>query len=123
DDGNNINTDSCRNDCTLPACGDGITDPPNETCDPPGSPAGAQGNPCRANCTVCGDGVQQSGEECDDGNATDSDGCHNDCTLPSCGDGNVIPPETCDPPGVPAGAHGNPCRLNCTVCGDGVMNG
>jgi cysteine-rich repeat protein len=123
DDGNTNNFDDCRNDCTLPTCGDGITDPPNETCDPPGSPAGAQGNPCRNDCTVCGDGVPQLGEECDDGNAIDTDGCHNDCTLPSCGDGNVVPPETCDPPGSPAGVHGNPCRANCTVCGDGIPQG
>src|SRR6185295_12236503 len=49
------------------------------------------------------------GEDCDDGNTVDTDGCHNDCTLPQCGDGIVDPNETCDPPGSPAGAHGIPC--------------
>ena len=29
----------------------------------------------------CGNGVQESGEQCDDGNDVDTDRCHNDCTL------------------------------------------
>jgi len=29
---------------------------------------------------VCGNGVQESGEACDDGNTVDDDACHNDCT-------------------------------------------
>jgi cysteine-rich repeat protein len=41
---------------------------------------------CDANCTfrLCGDGFvnPQGGEECDDGNADDTDACRNDCTLP-----------------------------------------
>ena len=39
----------------------------------------------------CGDGVVQAGEECDDGNDLDSDGC-SDCTLAACGDGIVNVP-------------------------------
>ena len=31
---------------------------------------------------VCGNGVQETGEACDDGNADDNDACRNDCTLP-----------------------------------------
>ncbi len=38
-----------------------------------------------------------------------------------CGDGTVEAPETCDPPGIPAGAP-NECRFNCTFCGDGTLN-
>ncbi len=30
---------------------------------------------------VCGDGVAQAEEQCDDGNQVDDDACHNDCTL------------------------------------------
>jgi cysteine-rich repeat protein len=36
---------------------------------------------------VCGDGVVQSGEPCDDGNQVDFDACSNACVLPTCDDG------------------------------------
>jgi cysteine-rich repeat protein len=39
--------------------------------------------------------VQEEGEECDDGNNTDADGCEADCTLPACGNGIVDPGEVC----------------------------
>ena len=29
---------------------------------------------------VCGNGIKESGEQCDDGNTIDTDRCHNDCT-------------------------------------------
>ncbi|MGH9870017.1 MAG: DUF4215 domain-containing protein [Candidatus Polarisedimenticolia bacterium] len=32
-------------------------------------------------CFVCGDGVVQPGEECDDGNDNNVDGCDNQCLL------------------------------------------
>ena len=33
---------------------------------------------------VCGNGMQEPGEECDDGNTFDGDGCKSDCTKVSC---------------------------------------
>ncbi len=33
---------------------------------------------------VCGNGVQELGEACDDGNLLEGDGCDNDCTIGSC---------------------------------------
>lgn len=36
---------------------------------------------------ICGDGTIDPGEECDDGNISDGDGCQSMCVLPSCGDG------------------------------------
>ncbi len=38
---------------------------------------------------VCGDGVLDPGEECDDGNLINNDFCSNNCTLNVCGNGRV----------------------------------
>jgi cysteine-rich repeat protein len=46
--------------------------------------------------TVCGNGEQEAGEACDDGNRTNGDGCNSDCTEPRCGDGRVDFDEACD---------------------------
>lgn len=43
----------------------------------------------------CGNGKEEAGEECDDGNMVDADGCEADCTLPKCGNGIVDPGELC----------------------------
>jgi cysteine-rich repeat protein len=65
--------DACRTDCTLPSCGDGITDPGRgEDCEPPNVLS------CDANCqeiSICGDGLTTGDEECDDSNVTSNDGC------------------------------------------------
>ncbi len=129
DDGNDVDGDSCRNDCTVPeppTCGNDTLDG-GETCDPPGSDPGAPGGSlCRVNCTYCGDATAQAGEDCDDGNTNDDDACANDCTLnqpPTCGNGSMDPGETCDPPGTdPLPVGGNLCRTSCTYCGDGAVN-
>jgi cysteine-rich repeat protein len=131
DDGNDIDVDICTNACTFnqpPGCGNGVIDMAGETCEPPGSdPPPPGGNLCRINCTYCGDGVPNSGEECDDGNTDDLDACRNDCTStpPSlCGNLTLNPGETCDPPGSdPPPPGGNLCRVDCTYCGDGIPNG
>jgi cysteine-rich repeat protein len=105
-------------------CGDGIVgNTPGETYDPPGSPAGGNGQFCRADCTVCGDAIMQGNEQCDDDNGVNTDGCRNNCTPPFCGDGILDADETCDPPGPPAGASGNICRHDYTVCGDSEHHG
>lgn len=44
----------------------------------------------------CGDGTQDMGETCDDGNDDPRDGCTNECTLPACGDGVIQGDEACD---------------------------
>jgi cysteine-rich repeat protein len=46
---------------------------------------------------VCGNGVAQPGEACDDGNTVNDDCCHNDCTAASPGTGCAPPaPGVCD---------------------------
>ncbi len=48
---------------------------------------------------VCGDGIQQAGEQCDDGDLnsdTEPDSCRTDCTDPGCGDGVRDSGEECD---------------------------
>jgi hypothetical protein len=83
-----------------PVCGDNVIVPP-ETCDPPNSPQ-FNGQPCRTDCTYCGDGIVQSQdqESCDDGNTVSGcrtdlpqkplDGCLNSCQEPICQDPSKI---------------------------------
>src|SRR6185436_403699 len=129
DDGNNVDTDGCRNNCELPRCGDGLINETCETCDTNAFPANAPSShgACRTGacgapgCTFCGDGVVNGGEACDDGNAVDTDGCHNDCTIPLvCGDGTINQAcESCDTNSFPANApathgacrSGGPCGV------------
>ncbi|MFZ4057382.1 MAG: DUF4215 domain-containing protein [Ferruginibacter sp.] len=97
---------------------------------------------------ICGNGVVESGEVCDDGNLNDFDGCTNVCTIqigfscsgsPSvcstvCGDGLKAGAETCDDGNA---ANGDGCSATCatetgyscfgipsictSVCGDGIV--
>ncbi len=70
---------------------------------------------------ACGDGIPNTGEQCDDGQPSRT--CNADCTTARCGDGilNRLAEETCDPGS--AGETGS-CNRNCTAvrCGDGVLN-
>ncbi len=85
EDGNDVDGDGCSSTCTLedltPAivCGDGVPEG-DETCDDAGESA-----TCDADCTAvaCGDGLlnQTAGEQCEDGNDADGDGCSADCLL------------------------------------------
>src|SRR5262249_38147346 len=63
----------------------------------------------------CGDGIQQSTEECDDGasNGTCGDRCSSICTLHRCGDGVIDAGEQCDL-GCDNGAAGSACSATCT---------
>ena len=72
---------------------------------------------------VCGDGLVQAGEECDDGedNADDA-ACTSACTANVCGDALLhVGVEECDD--GDANADGAPCTASCTtnVCGDGLV--
>ncbi|MBI1817423.1 MAG: DUF4215 domain-containing protein [Deltaproteobacteria bacterium] len=69
--------------------------------------------------TLCGDGVLDPFEECDDGNAVNGDGCDSNCTLPGCGNGALSPGEQCDDGNSD---DGDGCAADCTyelIPGDG----
>jgi len=73
---------------------------------------------------VCGDGVQEGAEECDDGNNVDGDSCTAACVVEFCGDDTVNDSgaEECDDGNnVDADACSNSCTL--PVCGDGATAG
>ena len=101
DDGNAIDGDGCDTDCTFSCesagdCDDGNICNGPEGCDPmtnrcrsrrmPAEDGTACGEEraCRSRMCVavsCGDSVVDMGEDCDDGNTTDGDGCDTDCTF------------------------------------------
>ncbi|NOT02893.1 MAG: hypothetical protein HOP29_20015, partial [Phycisphaerales bacterium] len=72
-------------------------------------------------CAVCGDGVQERIEECDDNNTAGNDGCSGVCVDEICGDGIVQNGigEQCDDGGT---ANNDGCRATCIIefCGDGT---
>ncbi|MBU1219002.1 hypothetical protein KKF34_01965 [Myxococcota bacterium] len=54
-------------------------------------------NSNNTNAPVCGNNLKEQGEECDDGNFINGDGCSNACVLEyECGDGIVEFNEVCD---------------------------
>jgi cysteine-rich repeat protein len=76
------------------------------------------GEPCEKCPPVCGDGVKQWPEHCDDGNKYNTDGCLNTCKKASCGDDFVWEGyEDCD--------GGDNCTEYCKFeepcCGDGKV--
>ena len=90
-------------------CGDGKVDP-GEACD-----NGQETVLCDGDCTpvACGDAHvnKAAGEECDDGNVDETDGCRSNCKLPKCGDAILDDGEACDD-GNAADADG--CDNDCT---------
>jgi cysteine-rich repeat protein len=77
-----------------------------------GSGAGSGiGSDC-GSAAVCGDGVKDDGEECDDGNVVAHDGCSATCTVeaPVCGNGYVEDGESCDDGNL---VNGDGCSSAC----------
>ncbi|MDQ2643914.1 MAG: DUF4215 domain-containing protein, partial [Myxococcota bacterium] len=97
DDGNQNNTDACKNDCQKPACGDSL-ESDGEACEDGNT---NDGDGCSSECQLearCGDGTKNGSEECDDGNQNDTqDACTNQCKElkplnelnPSCSESNI----------------------------------
>ncbi len=84
----NSNAADCTLACTINVCGDGNEHATDEECDPGADQIGP-GMECLTGCVLngCGDGDVGPGEQCDDGNADDTDDCVSTCTLATCGDG------------------------------------
>jgi cysteine-rich repeat protein len=104
DDGNTVNSDNCSNTCITATCTDGVLNH-GETGVDCGGPCAA----CAPPPPVCGNGVVEAGEQCDDGNAVNTDSCTNACITATCTDGAQNHGET----GVDCGG---PCAA-CTTCG------
>lgn len=78
----------------------------------------------------CGNGIENIGEECDDGNRNSGDGCSSECFIEStlvasasiCGNGTLEELEECDD-GNRRDDDGcsSTCLLEIGICGDGVV--
>lgn len=78
--------------------------------------AGVGGTP-----VFCGNSVVDAGEQCDDGNLSEEDGCDSNCTLTACGNGIVTSGEECDD-GNPTDGDG--CDADCSLtCPDEDADG
>lgn len=71
----------------------------------------------------CGNGIKNSGEQCDDGNTNNEDSCRNDCKNNVCRDGHLnVGVEQCDDGNNNNNDQcNNQCRFN-PFCGDGLTN-
>ncbi|MBM65567.1 MAG: hypothetical protein CMH55_04955 [Myxococcales bacterium] len=88
-------------------------------CACPGAPADPEPVGDAGPAAECGNNVQEPGEECDDGNRRNLDGCSARCRIELgavCGDGAVEDDEECDDGNS---TNGDGCTSDCTLEGDG----
>jgi cysteine-rich repeat protein len=135
DDGKNDGSyGTCKSNCTLaPYCGDHTVQNPPEACDngtAANLPSAYGAGSCTDQCLpggICGDGLINGTEKCDDGQNTGLPGsCKPDCSayVPTkqCGDGKVQAPEKCDD-GAANGTAADKCDALCRFkCGNGVLD-
>src|SRR5262249_3022918 len=118
DDGNSAPFDGCEADCTFTCetaddcdnhdacdgaetcgashvCADGTALSDGTACTTTAHPDGV----CRSRDCVgrmCGNGVPEAGEDCDDGNTDDADGCRTNCTFTCRAAGDCSNHDRCD---------------------------
>jgi cysteine-rich repeat protein len=107
----------CDQDCTFAECGDGYLNQAALECceDNPYYPCDDEQSVDDCLCPpspVCGNGLVEENEQCDDGNRDNDDDCTTDCMQASCGDGYVQGTEECDE-GDQNGEDG--CLNDCTI--------
>lgn len=168
DDGNTVPGDGCSASCQVEPGYYCDTVSPRECCPSNSGSMHCSGNgvcqsgtcvcsqgyggpDCANLVTTCGDGIVEVGEQCDDGNTFDNDGCSSSCLIqsgfscdnsqtpsicsPVCGDGILSPGEECDDGNRDDldGCNGN-CKLQpswtcptpgspCQCSGDAGCNG
>jgi len=76
---------------------------------------------------VCGNGVREADETCDDGNVVAGDGCDASCQVEvpaTCGDGVLDDGEECDDGAGNSDVLPDHCRTTCLdpFCGDGIVD-
>lgn len=89
-----------------------------------GSGGGMGGSGGGGGKAICGNGMIEAPEVCDDGNTSTGDYCAADCsaTTGSCGDGVVQANEMCDDGNIAAGDYcAGDCQAKTGSCGDGVL--
>lgn len=119
DDGNAVSGDGCEDDCTFscaaaadcaddedvcngtPVCNEDhfceaepATDGTECELDDTGAMGTCRGGACRSG--TCGNGTIERGEDCDDENTVEGDGCDNDCTYTCSTDGDCQNDTVCD---------------------------
>ncbi len=116
----------------MAVCGNGALEP-GEMCDS-GAQNGMYGA-CNGTCTGfgprCGDSIMNGPEQCDDGNAANTDGCLNTCVTATCGDtfvragveqcddGNQVATDGCTTVCLPAACGDGFVRAGVEQCDDG----
>src|SRR3989338_7393573 len=146
DDGNTNNSDSCNTSCQIVTASplNGVCGFANNSCTAGTlsdiadsstsylwSCTGSNGG-TTASCSllkpvlpVCGNGIKDGTEECDDDNLFNGDGCSNICTNEYCGNGKIEGFEQCDDGNT---TSGDGCSSLCAkevlpVCGNGTKEG
>jgi len=123
DDNCDIETPQCGNDILEPyeECDDGNKNGPNERCSLNCKLKAAHEPPADTSKPYCGDGPPpQRGEECDDGNFVDFDGCTH-CLIDLCGNWEINAGEQCDDGNRQSGDGCSKFCIKELTCGNGLL--